>query len=428
MDAAGRGRCVTTAAPARLCSVASSFASLAIVAATGFLAPLAIGLVPGLRLPSVVLEIVLGILVGPSVLDWAQADQPVRIMALIGLSFLLLIAGLEVDYERLRGRLLEVTGLGFVLSFAIALALGFALDVVGLVSSPLLIAIMFSATGLGIVIAVLKDAGTVESSFGQLVIAGSSIAEVATIVLLTLFFSGESSSIGARLTLFGLFGALCVAVALTVLRVEHSMRLMQTLVRLQDTTAQIRVRGAFVLLVLFVVLADHFGLEAILGAFLAGAILKLVDRDQAMTHPQFRQKLEAAGFGVFIPFFFVSSGIRYDAGALFGSGSTLARVPLFLVMLLVVRGVPALLYRQLIGARATAAGALLQATSVGFFVVASEIGQEMGLISAANSAALIAAGLLSVILFPVGALSLLRGSGRAPAAEGREQLPLGIGR
>ena len=147
---------------------------------------------------------------------------------------------------------------------------------------------MFSATGLGIVIAVLKDAGAVDSAFGQLVIAGSSIAEVGTIVLLTLFFSGESTSLAVRLVLFGLFGVFCVVVVLAVLGFERSMGVADALVRLQDTTAQIRVRGAFLLLAIFVVLAERFGLEAILGAFLAGAIIKIVDRDQAMTHPQFR--------------------------------------------------------------------------------------------------------------------------------------------
>jgi Kef-type K+ transport system membrane component KefB len=398
-----------------------SFTSLAIVAAAGFAAPLVLGFFPGLRLPSVVLEIVLGILIGPSVLGWAQADGAVTLMALIGLSFLLLIAGLEVDYDRLRGRLLEVTGVGFVVSFGIGLLAGFGLDAAGIVGAPLLVAIMFSATGLGIVIAVLKDAGAVESPFGQLVIAGSSLAEVGTIILLTLFFSGESTSVTVKLVLFGLFGLLCLAVVLTVSGFEHSMRLTQALVRLQDTTAQIRMRGAFVLLAIFIVLAERFGLEAILGAFLAGAIMKFVDRDQAMTHPQFRQKLEVVGFGVFIPFFFVSSGIRYDAGALLASTSTLARVPLYLGILLAARGLPALLYRALVERREVAASALLQATSVGLFVVASQIGQDMGLISAANAAALIAAGLLSVILFPLGALTILRRSepaqepARAPA-------------
>jgi Kef-type K+ transport system membrane component KefB len=395
-----------------------SFTSLAVVAAAAFVAPLLGELVPGLRLPNVVLELGLGILIGPSVLGWAHADEPVQVLALVGLSFLLLIAGLEVDYERFRGRLLRVTAVGFGLSVAIGLGLGLALKGAGLVSSPLLVAVMFSATGLGIVIAVLKDAGEVETSFGQLVIAGSSIAEVGSIVLLTLFFSGESSSVGAKLVLLGLFGLFCAAVVVAVTRLEHSMRVMEALVHLQDTTAQIRVRGAFVLLAVFVVLASKFGLEAILGAFLAGAILKLVDRDEAMTHPRFRAKLEAIGFGVFIPFFFVTSGIRYDAGALFGDPSTLARVPLFLAILLAVRGLPALLYRPLATTRETAAGALLQATSVGFFVVASQIGQEMGLISAANAAAIIAAGLLSVIVFPAGALVLLRQRReREPAAE-----------
>jgi Kef-type K+ transport system membrane component KefB len=405
-----------------------SFTSLAVVAAAGFVAPLAIGFFPPLRLPSVVLEIALGIVIGPSVLGWAHADEPVRVMALIGLSFLLLIAGLEVDYERLRGRVLRVTGFGFVLSVAIGLALGLALKAGGLVRSPLLIAIMFSATSLGIVIAVLKDAGEVETPFGQLVIAGSSIAEVGTIVLLTLFFSGESSSLGAQLVLLGLFGLLCVAVVGAVVRVERSMRVMQAFVRLQDTTAQIRVRGAFVLLALFVVLASKFGLEAILGAFLAGAILKLVDRDEAMTHPFFRGKLEAAGFGIFIPFFFVTSGVRYDAGALFSSGSTLVRVPLFLAVLLAVRGIPALLYRPLVGGRQTTAAALLQSTSIGFLVVATQIGQDMDLISVANAAAVIAAGLLSVLLFPLVSLTLLRRSNGAPSAEGIEQHALGLGR
>jgi Kef-type K+ transport system membrane component KefB len=393
-----------------------SFTSLAIVATTGFLAPLAVGLVPQLRVPSVVVEIVFGILIGPSVLGWAQADEPVQIIALFGLSFLLLIAGLEVDYERFRGRLLRLTGLGFALSVALGFVIGLGLDAVGVVRSPVLVAIMFSATGLGIVIAVLKDAEQVDTSFGRLVIAGSSIAEVGTIVLLTLFSSGESTSVGAKVVLLGLFGVLCAAVALALMRVERSMRIMGTLVRLQDTTAQIRVRGAFALLAVFVVLASKFGLEAILGAFLAGAILKLVDRDQAMTHPQFRSKLEAVGFGVFIPFFFVTSGVRYDAGALFAHGSSVARVPLFLAILLAVRGLPALLYRRVATSQETAASALLQATSVGFLVVATQIGQEMNVISPANAAAVVAAGLLSVLLFPLGALAILRGTGSRMAA------------
>jgi Kef-type K+ transport system membrane component KefB len=385
-----------------------SFTSLAIVAAVAFAAPLALGLVPGLRLPAVVLEIVLGIVVGPAVLGWVQVDGPVEVMSLLGLAFLLLLAGLEVEFDMLRGRLLRITAVGFGVSFAIAVAAGLILDALNVTGAPLLIAIMLSATSLGVVIPVLKDSGEASTQFGQIVIAAASIADIATIVLLSLFFSEESSGVGSKLVLLGGFALLVAAIGLAVARVAHSMRISAALVRLQDTTAQIRVRGAFVLLAAFVVLAEQFGLEAILGAFMAGAVLKLVDTDRAMTHPQFHRKLEAAGFGVFVPFFFVTSGVRFNLDALFASGSTIARVPIFLAALLAARGLPALLYRRAIGARKSVAAGLLQATSLGFFVVAGQIGMALGLISEATGAALIAAGLLSVLLFPLGALTLLR--------------------
>jgi len=385
-----------------------SFSGLATVAAVAFVAPLVLGLAPAVRLPAVVLEIVLGIAIGPDALGWVRVDRPIEVMSLLGLAFLLLLAGLEVEFDQLRGRLLRVAGIGFLVSFALAVATGFALDGAGLTQAPLLIAIMLSATSLGVVIPVLKDTGQSSTRFGQLVLAGASIADVATIVLLSLFFSEKSSGAGAKLVLLGGFVALVAAIAVAVTGAERSMRLSAALVRLQDTSAQIRVRGAFLLLAVFVVLADKLGLEAILGAFMAGAVLKLVDTDGAMTHPQFHTKLEAAGFGIFIPFFFVTSGIRFDLDALLASGSTIARVPIFLAALLVVRAAPALLYRSDVGTRKSAAGGLLQATSLGFFVVAGQIGMDLGLITKATGAALVAAGLLSVLLFPAGALALLR--------------------
>ena len=384
-----------------------SFTSAAIVAAVAFAAPLVLGLAPALRLPSVVLELVAGIVVGPSVLGWVKVDEPVEVLSLLGLAFLLLLAGLEIEFAMLRGRLLRVTALGFALSFALALAIGLVLDAAGVTGSPLLIAIMLSATSLGVVIPVLKDSGESATPFGQLVIASASIADVATVVLLSLFFSEKSSGVGAKLVLLVGFVVLVAAIGLAVVQAQRSLRLTRALVRLQDTTAQIRVRGAFVLLTAFVVLAERFGLEAILGAFVAGAVLKLVDTDLAMTHPRFRLKLEAAGFGVFVPFFFVTSGVRFDLDALFANGSTVARVPVFLLALLAARGLPALLYRRVLGGRRTVVAGLLQATSLSFLVVAGQIGMELGLITAATGAALVCAGLLSVLLFPLAALTLL---------------------
>jgi Kef-type K+ transport system membrane component KefB len=392
---------------------AIGFGGLAIVAAAALAAPLALGLFPRIRLPAIVLEIVLGIVIGPQVLGWVSMDTPIQVMSLLGLAFLLLLGGLEVEYERFRGRLLRLT-LGYAISFGLALLIGLGLYASGLVKSPLLVGIALSATSVGIVIPVLKDAGQVGTSFGQLVVAGASIAEMATIVLLSLFFSGEASGIGVKLVLLGLFGLFVIAVGVAVIGAERSTCISAALLRLQDTTAEIRIRGSFLLLILFVVLAKRLGLEAILGAFLAGAIVKLVDRDQTMTHPQFRQKLEAVGYGVFVPVFLVATGVRFDLDALFANATTLARVPIFLAALLVARGLPALVYKSLATRRQTLATALLQATSLSFLVVAGQIGVQLDLLRPAVHAALVAAGLLSVLLFPLTALTLLRAEEEEP--------------
>jgi Kef-type K+ transport system membrane component KefB len=388
--------------------MAISFTSVAVVAAVAVLAPLVVGFT-GVRLPAIVLEILLGIVVGPQVLGWASNDEPVQVLSLIGLAFLLLLAGLEIDFERLRGRVLRLTGAGYAISFALALVVGYALRAGDLVRSPLLVAIILSATGLGIILPILKDAGETSTAFGQVIVAGASIAEVGPIVLLSLFFSDESGSVGSKLALLIAFFAFVAAVGVTVLGLERSTRVSAVLVKLQDTTAEIRVRCAFLLLALFVVLASKFGLEAILGAFLAGATLKLVDRDRGMTHAFFHAKLQAVGFGVFVPFFFVSTGIKLDVASLFHGSGTISRVPLFLAALLVVRGVPALLYRPLAerGSQLVAGG-LLQATSLSIPVVAGQIGVDLGLIRPENYVALVTAGLISVVVFPLVALTLLR--------------------
>ena len=404
------------------------FSGLLLVAAVAFAAPLLLGLAPALRLPSVVLELVAGIVIGPSVLGWVELDEPIQVLSLVGLAFLLFLAGLEIEFDRLRGRRLALVGVGFALSFVIAVVAALVLDAAGQVETPLLVAIILVATSLGVVVPVLKDSNELSSDLGQLVIAAASIADFGAVILLSVFFSRESTGLGAKLVLLGGFALISAAAVAALLGAERSPLLSRALFRLQDTTAQIRVRGAFLLLVAFVALAERLGLEVILGAFMAGAVLSLVDRDQRMTHPRFRVKLEAAGFGMFIPVFFVASGIQFDAGALFESGSTLARVPIFLVALVVVRGLPALLYRSALGPRRTLVAALLQATSLPFIVAASMIGIELGLLDDATGAALVAAGLLSVLVFPLAALTALRG--RTPhAPRAREPMPpIGAGR
>jgi Kef-type K+ transport system membrane component KefB len=385
------------------------FTNLLAVVSIALLAPLILGFFPRVRLPAIVVEIVLGIVVGPSGLGWVSPDLPVSILALIGLAFLLFLSGLEIDVERLRGPILRLTGLAFTLSFALAAAVGLGFKAAGLVKSPLFVAIVLVATSLGVIVPVLKDSGNVGSSFGQLVIAAASIADFGAIILLSVFFSGDGSSdtLGT-LILLGLFGAVVAVVGLAIAGVERSMGLSSVIARLQDTTAQIRVRGAFVLLIGFAALAQSVGLETILGAFAAGALLSVVDRDRAMTHPQFRLKLEAVGFGVFVPVFFVASGLRFDLSALFSSASTIARVPLFLLALLIVRGLPAIAYRRVLGPYKAAVAGILQATSLPFIVAATQIGVQLGVVTEASAAAFVAAGLLSVIAFPALGLVLLR--------------------
>src|SRR5215216_5429027 len=390
-----------------------SFDGLLIVVAVAFAVPLVLGLFPKVSLPSVVLEILAGIVIGPSVLGIVEVDQTISVISVIGLAFLLFLAGLEIDFTKLRGQVLRMTLVGFLVSFAIAILVALLLKGAGLIETPLLVAIILCATSLGVLVPVLKDAGQISSTFGQLIIAAGTIADFGAVILLSIFFSGEGG-IGSTLLLIGGLVVLAIVVFIAVRGAEHSMSIRTDLLRLQDTTAQIRVRGAVVLLIGFAAIADKLGLETILGAFMAGAILSLLDRDQAMTHPDFRLKLEAIGFGVFIPVFFVASGVNYDLSALVSSASNVIMVPIFLAALMLARGLPALLYRRLLDGRQTVIAGLMQATSLPFIVAATAIGEDLDLLSAAEGAALIGAGLLSVLLFPIIGLTLLKqGSPRA---------------
>lgn len=384
------------------------FTNLLIVMVVAFLAPLIVTALPGLRVPSPVLEIVAGIVLGPSVLGWVEVDAPVEVLALVGLAFLLFLAGLEIDVHRLRGRPLTLALSGFVVSFVIAVGAALLLAAGGFTTAPLLVAIILVATSLGLVVPVLKDAGQVGTDTGQLIIAAASIADFGAVILLSLFFSEEATGLSVRLLLLAGLAVLVLVLVLALMRAGRSVRTMRVFQMLSETTAQIRIRFAMLLLIAFVALAQGLGFEAILGAFLAGAVLRLLDVDAATVHPHTELKLDAIGYGFVIPVFFVASGVMFDAQALFASSSALLQVPLFLAALFAARALPALLYRPRLGTRRTVAAAFLQATSLPFIVAATAIGLELGLVDAAESAALIGAGLLSVLAFPVAGLALLR--------------------
>ncbi|HEY4866857.1 MAG TPA: cation:proton antiporter [Candidatus Dormibacteraeota bacterium] len=397
-----------------------SFAQLLAVAAVAFLAPLLLGLAPRVRVPAVVLEIVAGILLGP-VLHWVHVDLTIQVLSTLGLAFLLFLAGLEIDFDQLRGPALRLAGLGILLSLGIGVVVGFGAYSVGLVSAPLFLAITLLATSLGLVVPVLKDAQQAETRFGQLVIAAASLADFGAVVLLSLFFSREAGSPGVKVALLASFAISVVLLGATIARAERFAWLTRVLVRLQDTTAQIRVRGAVLLLVALAALAARFGVELLLASFMAGAVLSLVDRDQMSTHPQFQTKLQALGYGFLIPVFFVSSGLQFDLASL-ASPASLVKIPLFVAALLAVRGLPAVLYAGTFGRPQALAAGLLQATSLPFIVAATQIGLALKVIQPSTGAALVAAGLVSVVLFPAIALSITRGAA-AREAEASPGLP-----
>jgi Kef-type K+ transport system membrane component KefB len=371
-------------------------------------APLLFDLLPLPKVPPMVTEILAGIVIGPHLLDIAHVDGAVQVFSQVGLVFLFFLAGLEIAFDAEGARHLRLVGLGFAASLGLAVVVAHIFEAVDLVEAPLLISIVLAATAFGIVVAVLSDADETSSRFGQLVIAAASVADFGTVILLSLFFSSKGSGIEATVALLALFGGFVAVVGVTLWRASAWERLTSAVGRLQQTTAQIGVRIAFLLLIALVFLADEFGLEVVLGAFLAGAMVSFLDREKAVEQTGLKRKLEGVGFGIFIPVFFVASGMRLNLPELFESASSAALVPAVIVALLVVRAAPALIYRKQLGNRPAIAAGLLQATSLPFMVAASQIGVELHKISEATAAGLIAGGVLSVLLFPTMALTLLR--------------------
>jgi Kef-type K+ transport system membrane component KefB len=271
------------------------------------------------------------------------------------------------------------------------------------------------STSAGLLLPLLKDAGQDATEFGQLVMTAAALAEIVPILLLSLFFSAAAKTTEDQLVSLAIFLALLALIGLLLARVRRLAALDRVLNRLADRSAQLRVRAALTLALGCGVLAYRFGFASILGAFAAGLLVRLIEISGRTPHPQFQIKLEGIGFGFLIPIFFITTGVEFQLKELLASPAALAEVPLFLAALLLVRGLPAVLYRRVTGTRKAAAAGLLQATTLTFVIVATQIGLLTGKISPTTSASLLAAGLLSSALFPAGALRLLsRGAEPAP--------------
>jgi Kef-type K+ transport system membrane component KefB len=388
-------------------SASPEFQNVLVMSAAAFGVRLFLGFVPRIRVPGPVLEIVIGVIIGPQVLGWAVVDEPVVVLSTLGLAFLLFLAGMEVDVRSLEGRDGRIAIVGFGISVVIALGIGLALETSGLIINGVLVGFALTASSLGVLIPVLADEGELRSPLGRFVIAGASIGEIGVIVLLALFFSGGGGP-GSTLVVLAGFAVFAVLVGLGLGRANGIEGFERVMARLQDTSAQIRVRFAIVLLIASITLASGLGLEAILGAFAAGAIVALVDRNAAETHPLFHVKLEAIGYGFLVPLFFVTSGANLDIQALFNDPQTIVKVVIFAVSMLVVRGLPVILGRgELDRTRLTVAG-LLEAGSLPILVTAATIGTSTGQMTSSTAAALVIAGLVATIIYPTVALALLK--------------------
>ncbi len=383
-----------------------SFSSLLIIGAVAVAVPLLLGLVPVVKVPAVVLEILGGILVGPTVLGWVHLDVAVRVISDLGLGFLLFLAGFEIDLRLFDRRVFSLVGRAFVLSAMLALLTAYGLQLGGQVKDGLLVGITLMATSLGILVPILKDAGQTETGFGRLIMAAGSLAELAPLVLLSVFFSASSMNPALDLGLLAGFVAFTAAVVVVTQRVRGWDPLRAAVQRLENTSSQLRVRLAITFALAFSVAAEHFGLATILGAFLAGVIVRRTDETSA-SQQEFQGKLEAIGFGFLIPVFFVSTGVGLDIASLFRSTRAIILVPVFLVALLLVRGLPALLYVQVVGRTRAIAAGFMQGTSLTFIVVATTIGIQTGHQRPSTAAALVVAGLLSVVIYPPAALQML---------------------
>jgi len=399
-----------------------SFSSLLIVGAVAVAVPLFLGLVPAVKVPAVVLEILGGILVGPTVLGWVHLDVAVRVIADLGLGFLLFMAGFEIDLRRFDRRILILVSRAFVLSLALALLVAYGLQLGGQVRDGLLVGITLVSTSLGVLVPILHDAGQTETTFGRVIMAAGSLAELAPLVLLSVFFSASSKNPGVDLGLLAGFVGLTAVIVVVTQRVRAWGPLREVVQRLENTSSQLRVRLAITFALAFSAVAEHFGLATILGAFLAGVIVRRTDETPA-SQQEFQGKLEAIGFGFLIPVFFVSTGVGLDITALFHSTRAIILVPVFLVALLVVRGLPALLYVRVVGRTRAVAAGFMQATSLTFIVVATVIGVQTGHQRTSTAAALVVAGLLSVVIYPPVALRMLKSAAGRPVSPAPEMDP-----
>ena len=397
-----------------------SFFVIVLVAA---IAAILVALVPRRFCPPVVvLELVLGIVVGPHVLHLADLDAFIEFFSNLGLGMLFYFAGYEIDFTRIRGRPLELGGWGWLMSVVLAFAIGGLLVAAGIIVSDLYTAAAMATTAIGTLIPILRDNGELKTPFGRYLLGAGGVGEFGPILLVTLFFSTQSALHETAI----LIAFIALAIAVAVLSVRLAWRGWPALEKTFEASSQLAVRVKVVLVFGLVLLANKLGLDVLLGGMVAGLITRVALKGHELTI--FESKLTAVGFGFFVPFFFVTSGIGYDLAAL-GSTAAIGKLFLFLALFLVIRGAPALLlYRRLLGPHDRAALAFYSATELPLVVAITTIALDAGEMRPSTAAGLVGAAMLSTLVFPFVAQALRqRSKAEEPEAPGGGPSPLGEG-
>jgi Kef-type K+ transport system membrane component KefB len=381
---------------------AESFFAIVTVAA---LAAITVAVVPKrFAPPVVVVELLLGIVIGPEVLGLAHTDDFIDFFANLGLGMLFFFAGYEIDFERIKGKPLKLGALGWLLSIALAYGIGGALAAAGVVVSFLFTGSAMATTAIGTLIPILRDSGELKTRFGTFLLAAGGAGEFGPILLITLVLSAKQPLHEAAI----LIGFVAIALVLALASVRLAWRGWPALERTLEASSQLAVRITVVLVFGLVLLASELGLDVLLGGFVAGMIVRMALKGRELA--VFESKLTAVGFGFFVPFFFVTSGIEFDLGAL-GSAEALAKLVMFFALFLVVRGTPALLlYRGVLAARDRAALAFYSATELPLVVAITTLAVDGGHMHSSTAAGLVGAAMLSTLVFPFVGLALRKRS------------------
>ncbi|MEV6313040.1 cation:proton antiporter [Streptomyces sp. NPDC051840] len=395
--------------------------TLVLIMAAAVLAPL---LVYSTRrrfpVPLVVFEIVLGILIGPDVLGWAEPDQVVDTLADLGLSMLIFLAGYEIDFAAVRGDTLRRSLGAWLISLASGIALGFLISG-GDTFKAFVIGTALTSTALGTVLPMLRDRGELKGRFGTVMTAVGAVGEFGPVVAIALLLSGRRPAESAAL--LAAFGAIAAVAVFWALRPRPPWfgRLTE---RTLHSSGQFAVRFVMLLLACMLGLAEAFGLDVLLGAFAAGVVTRLVLRRAApASSDQVLGKVEAMGFGFLVPLFYVVTGIEFDLAALLDNVADLMVVPLFLLLFLLVRGVPVhVLAPKDLGRPDRTGLALFASTCLPLVVAITTIGVDQKILASNEAASMVGAAMLSVLILPWIA-GRVRSESARPDTAGRADSP-----